>query len=102
MARDRRSINYSCVDRTKKRLFLGARGAMMNGTQGKTLIYVAALSFLAACTSQPSRLDIPAHAVVGVTDEQLRPEFWIARDSQSKKVVLDSQAIASQNARLLE
>jgi len=74
----------------------------MNGTQGKTLIYVAALSFLAACASQPSRVDIPAHAVVGVTDAQLRPEFWIARDSHSKKVVLDSHAIAAQNARLIQ
>jgi len=74
----------------------------MNRTQGKTLIYMAALGFLAACTSQPSRLDIPAHAVVGVSDAQLRPEFWIAREPNAKKIVLDSKAIADQNARLMQ
>jgi hypothetical protein len=73
---------------------------MMNRTQGKTLIYVAALGFLAACTSPPPRFDIPAHAVVGVSDAQLRPEFWISREPGAKKVVLDAQAIAAQNARL--
>ena len=31
-----------------------------------------------------------------------RPEFWIARESNAKKIVLDSQAIAAQNARLLQ
>src|SRR5689334_10150492 len=74
----------------------------MNRTQGNTLIYVAALSLLAACSSQPSRVDIPAHAVVGVSDAQLRPEFWIAREPNAKKVVLDSQAIAALNARVMQ
>ena len=73
----------------------------MNRTQGNTLIYVAAFGLLAACASQP-RLDIPAHAVVGVSDAQLRPEFWIAREPAAKKIVLDSQAIAEQNARLMQ
>jgi hypothetical protein len=74
----------------------------MNRTQGNTLIYVAALGFLGACTSPPSTLDIPAHAVVGVSEAQLRPEFWIAREPNAKKVVLDAQAIAALNARLMQ
>ena len=74
----------------------------MNRTQGNTLIYVAALSLLAACSSQPSRVDIPAHAVVGVSDAQLRPEFWIARQPNAQKVVLDAKAVADQNARLMQ
>ena len=76
----------------------------MKHTQCSVLIYVAALSLLAACESQPPARspEIPAHAVVGVSDAQLRPEFWIAREPGAKKVVLDSKAIAAQNARLIQ
>ena len=34
-------------------------------------------------------------------EEATQPEFWIARESNATKVVLDSRAIAEQNARLL-
>jgi len=64
-----------------------------------------ACSLLSSCANQsPSQapLAIPAHAVVGVQQEQLTPEFWIARESNAKKLVLDSQSIALQNARLLQ
>jgi len=59
---------------------------------------------LAACASLPPSAvpDIPPHSVIGVQENQLQPEFWIARESKSKRVVLDSRAIAEQNARLLQ
>jgi hypothetical protein len=66
---------------------------------------IVALGLLAACTSQRSSepvSEIPAHAVVGVKDAQLRPEFWIARERNARRVLLNSEAIAAQNARLLQ
>ena len=75
----------------------------MKCTQGQGSFCAIALSLLAACSSGPStQPSIPPHAVVGVQKSQLTPEFWIARDSNAKKIVLDSQAIAEQNARLLQ
>jgi len=74
----------------------------MKCTQRQVLIQLIVLSLLAACTSQPSsRPAIPPHAVVGVKENQLKPEFWIARQSNATKIVLDSRAIAAQNARLM-
>ena len=63
-----------------------------------------ALISLAACTSQsPTRAPvIPPHAVVGVQEPQLKPEFWIARDANAHQVVLDARQIAEQNARLVQ
>jgi hypothetical protein len=80
-------------------------GAMtMKCALGGRSIYVFTLC-LAACASEPSSRPtsvIPPHAVVGVQEQQLEPEFWIARDSSAKKIVLDSKEIAEQNARLLQ
>lgn len=45
-------------------------------------------------------LPLPAHGVIGVTDAQLTPEFWTGRLTQPDRVILDSAAIATQNARL--
>jgi hypothetical protein len=45
---------------------------------------------------------IPAHAVVGVQQKQLTPSFWIARESNASKIVLDRRAIAAQNSRLFQ
>jgi cell wall-associated NlpC family hydrolase len=74
----------------------------MKCTQMQALIHIAALMLLAACTSRPSSLPaIPPHAVVGVKKNQLSPEFWIAREPNATRVVLDSSAIAAQNARLM-
>jgi len=72
-------------------------------SQGSLYVFVAS-SFLAACASQqsPPAIDIPPHSVVGVQENQLQPEFWIARESNAKRLVLDSRAIAAQNARLLQ
>jgi len=66
---------------------------------------IALASILSACaTNRQSAPDlpIPAHAVVGVQETQLNPEFWIRRDSSGDHVVLDARAIAAQNARLRE
>jgi len=70
--------------------------------QGSFYVFVAS-TLLAACASQqsPPVPVIPPHSVVGVQENQLQPEFWIARSSNSKRIVLDSRAIAEQNARLL-
>ena len=61
-------------------------------------IAVVALT-LAACVSAPREPQIPAHGVIGVTDEHLDPEFWIRRGAGSR-VVLDTAAIEAQNAKL--
>ena len=77
----------------------------MKCTQRQVSIYVAVTwsLLLAACASpEPSHSVIPPTAVVGVKDAQLNPEFWIARASNARKVVLDAQQIAAQNARLLK
>ena len=77
----------------------------MKRTQGQgAILGIVALGLLAACTTRPvSRSpEIPAHAVVGVQPEKLRADFWIARQSNARKVVLPSRAIAEQNGRLLK
>ncbi len=76
----------------------------MKRTQGQGAIHViVALGFLAACTNRPASLSsIPPHAVVGVRQAQLDPEFWIARQANAEKTVLAPQAIAEQNTRLLQ
>ena len=77
----------------------------MKCTQGRKSIYaLVASSLLASCASQtpPRAPAIPPHAVVGVQQKQLTPSFWIARESNASKIVLDPRAIAAQNARLLE
>ena len=64
-----------------------------------SILAVVAIGMLAACaTSVPQ--PVPAHAVVGVQQKQLAPEFWIARESNASRVVLDRGAIDAQNARL--
>jgi hypothetical protein len=74
----------------------------MTCTQGRQAIYAfVASGLLASCASQTPP-QIPPHAVVGVREQQLTPQFWIARATNASKVVLDSSAISAQNARLLE
>jgi len=78
----------------------------MKCTLGKQLSYaLLACSLLASCahqTTPEAQFAIPGHAVPGVQQEQLTPEFWIAREPNPKKVLLDARAISLQNARLLE
>ena len=44
---------------------------------------------------------IPPHGVVGVSEAQLSPEFWVARLEQPDRVVMPAEAIAAQNEKLL-
>jgi hypothetical protein len=64
------------------------------------LIVVAAMS-LGACASVPREPQIPAHGVIGVTEEHLDPEFWIRRGAGSR-LGLDAAEIEAQNAKLQE
>jgi cell wall-associated NlpC family hydrolase len=80
---------------------------MVEPRSGKTarmlLSGLALLGLISACVaSRPPAADlpIPAHAVVGVQETQLNPEFWIRRESAGGRLVLDTHAIAEQNARL--
>lgn len=64
-------------------------------------LLVAAL-FIAGCATRPAQVapEIPAHAVIGVEESHLDPEFWIRRQKNAEKPVLDAAAIAAQNAKL--
>jgi cell wall-associated NlpC family hydrolase len=74
----------------------------MKRRQGEVSFHVViTLGLLSACASHsPSNAPIPPHAVIGVQPRQLDPDFWIARETHAKTIVLDSHAIAAQNARL--
>ncbi|MFC4765380.1 C40 family peptidase [Dyella koreensis] len=47
-------------------------------------------------------LPVPPSGVIGVTQQQLDPEFWVRQASQPDTVVLSADAMAAQNARLLK
>ena len=61
--------------------------------------YAAAAT--AAASAVPAADAGPAHGVVGISDAHLDPRFWIARLPQADHVLLDAEAIAVQNERLL-
>ncbi|HVR82103.1 MAG TPA: SH3 domain-containing protein [Luteimonas sp.] len=44
---------------------------------------------------------VPASGVIGVEEAYLSPEFWVQRLDQPDRVVLDTAAIAAQNAKLM-
>lgn len=73
---------------------------------------IACSVLVAACAATPptpsSPITSPATSVAtidtgvpGITAERLTPEYWIARASAPSAIVLDSSAIAAQNARLV-
>lgn len=74
----------------------------------RLLVSLTAALLLSAVAVQPSaardrataQWPIPAHGVIGVEDAQLDPAFWVARQADADRVVLDRDAIAAQNARL--
>ena len=46
---------------------------------------------------------IPAETgVVGIEQAQLDPAWWVARQDAPDRVILDAQAIAAQNAKLMQ
>jgi cell wall-associated NlpC family hydrolase len=43
---------------------------------------------------------IPAHAVIGVEEHHLDPEFWVRQQSEADRPILDASAIEAENAKL--
>lgn len=66
----------------------------------RLLSSVLLILLIAGCASPPHQLAVPSHAVIGVEDSHLDPEFWIRRQNGATKSVLDAGAIAAQNAKL--
>ncbi len=65
--------------------------------------FVATLLMLCAgalAPLSPARAAGAATGVVGVDTSQLDPEYWISRQPQASKVILDRGAIAAQNRKL--
>ena len=46
-------------------------------------------------------LPIPPSGVIGTDDAMFSPEYWVARASETDKLILDKSAIDALNARLL-
>lgn len=74
----------------------------------KPLLLAAVLSLLAACATasapatraQTAPLATDTRGVPGVQSTQLDPEYWIRRQTEADRIVLDKAAIAAQNTRL--
>jgi cell wall-associated NlpC family hydrolase len=70
------------------------------------LLPVAALTlalFAAPASARDAAtLAVPPSGVIGIEDAQLSPDYWIARLPQPDAVVLDRDAIAARNARLMQ
>jgi cell wall-associated NlpC family hydrolase len=60
-----------------------------------------AAAALVGCTSAPTVLPVPEHAVIGVTEAQLTADYWIKRAVRPDRLTRDRAQIASQNAKLL-
>jgi cell wall-associated NlpC family hydrolase len=73
---------------------------MQNKKGMEAICALLASSLLVSCAVRTITPAIPAHAVVGVQPQQLRPEFWIAREQRASRVILDRSAIDAQNTRL--
>lgn len=66
-----------------------------------SFICAFAATALVGCTSAPNVLPVPEHAVIGVSDAQLTPDYWIDKAMSPERVTLDRSRIVSQNAQLL-
>ncbi|HEY5970795.1 MAG TPA: SH3 domain-containing protein [Pseudoxanthomonas sp.] len=75
----------------------------------RSLVLAAALMLGGACGAQerarklppPAAGSIPAHGVIGMTDAQLSADFWVGRLEQPDRIVMQPDAIAAQNEKLL-
>lgn len=66
-----------------------------------TRIFAALLVLAAFAPLQAREWQVPAATgVIGVETAQLDPQYWIARQPDADRVVLDAATIAKQNARL--
>lgn len=50
---------------------------------------------------QRAAMEVPPSGVLGVTDAQLDPSFWIGQLTDANRIILDRQAVAAQNARVM-
>lgn len=60
-----------------------------------------AAAVLVGCSCAPNVLPVPEHAVIGVTEAQLTPDYWIKKAARSARATLDRPQIERQNAKLL-
>jgi cell wall-associated NlpC family hydrolase len=67
-----------------------------------SILIAVAIPLLAACAGAPRAPQIPAHGVIGVTDAQLDPDFWIRHGASTQRLMLDEAAIEAQNAKLAQ
>jgi len=64
-------------------------------------MFVAMLLLAALSPLQAREWQVPAATgVIGVETAQLDPQYWIARQEDAEKLVLDAAMVAKQNARL--
>jgi cell wall-associated NlpC family hydrolase len=71
----------------------------------RTALAVSLLSFglLSSAGAYERTWSIPAETgVVGIEPAQLEPSWWVARQGEPDRVILDSKAIATQNAKLMQ
>ena len=71
----------------------------------RTVLFASLLSIglLSSAHAYERNWTIPADTgVVGVEQAQLDPSWWVARQGQPDRVILDAQAIAAQNAKLMQ
>jgi len=55
----------------------------------------------AQATASAAAATTPPSGIVGVTDAQLSPDFWIARLPEAERVILDARGVAALNAKIL-
>ncbi|HEY4093496.1 MAG TPA: SH3 domain-containing protein [Luteibacter sp.] len=60
-----------------------------------------AVGATAARAAEPQALVAPPSGVLGITDAQLDPAFWVARAGAADSVVLDTRAIAAINDKVM-
>lgn len=71
----------------------------MNLIRPTLLATLLALAAGGACAA-PRDMPVPPSGILGVTDAQLSPEYWVARLPDADKPVLDAAAIAAINERV--
>jgi len=76
-----------------------ARAVLYRAARLLVLLALASATGLAGTPAEPARSPT---AVPGVHDQHLDPQYWIQRQADADRVILDEQAIAGQNRRLLE
>lgn len=64
------------------------------------IVVGVALVFVARIACALDAIPIPPHGVIGVSEAQLAPAYWISKQAHPNAVILDRAAIAAQNARL--